>query len=185
MLDVGYRCRCRCRCWCRSRIQNVLGRYKRRLPRGAPRSDSGFTLLEALIVLAIGGILAAFALTSVTSARRGYQLQTAGITFSNRLLEARTQALKRNRPIAVTLDVAAGTLRTTFTPPGAAPVEIGGPEFLPSSVIFDLGDAPSLVVTFDAMGRPFNPPQTFLLRQPASGMLRTISVLSTGRVTVN
>jgi Tfp pilus assembly protein FimT len=136
-------------------------------------------------VLAIGGLLAAFALTSISTARRGFQIQTAGITFSNRLVEARTQALKRNRPIAVTLDVAAGTLRTTYTPPGGAAVEIGGPEYLPRGVVFELGGAASLVVTFDAMGRPFNPPQSFQLRQTESEQVRTISVLSTGRVTVN
>jgi len=149
------------------------------------RSDRGYTFLEALVVLTIGGILAAFALASITTARRGYQLQTASITFSNRLLEARTQALKRNRPIDVTLDAAAGTLRTTYTPPGAPAVEIGGTEYLPRGVVFDVGDAVSLVVTFDSLGRPFNPPQTFRLRQAASGQIRTISVLSTGRVTVN
>ena len=168
MSDVGYRCRSRSRSrwWWRS------------------RSNSGFTLVETLIVVTIGLILGAIAITSITTARRGYALQTAGITFSNRLFEARTQALKRNRPIAVTLDAAAGTLRTTFTPPGAAPVDIGGTEFLPSGIVFDIDGAPSLVVTFDSLGRPFNPPRTFRLRQPASGQIRTISVLSTGRVTV-
>jgi Tfp pilus assembly protein FimT len=136
-------------------------------------------------VLAIGGILAALAITSIQTARQGYQIHTAGITLSNRLVEARTQALKRNRPIAVTLDGAAGTLRTTYTPPGAAPVDIGGPEYLPRGVVFDVGGAATLVVTFDSLGRPFNPPQTFQLRHTGSGQLRTISVLSTGRVTVN
>jgi prepilin-type N-terminal cleavage/methylation domain-containing protein len=164
----------------------VLGRHTRRLPGRAPRFDSGFTLLETLVVLAISGILAGFALTSISAARRGYQIQTAGITFTNRLVEARTQALKRNRPIAVTLDAAAGTLRTTHTPPGGgAAVEIGGPEFLPTGVVFEIDGATSLVVTFDSMGRPFNPPQTFRLRHTGSGQVRTISVLSTGRVTVN
>jgi prepilin-type N-terminal cleavage/methylation domain-containing protein len=163
----------------------VLGRHRPRLPKSAHRSDGGFTLLETLIVITIGGIMAAFAVTSLVTARRGYQIQTAGITFTNRLVEARSQALKRNRPIAVTLDTAARTLRTTFTPAGAAPVEIGGPEILPSGVVFDLGGAATLVVTFDSMGRPFNPPQTFVLRHTGSGQVRTISVLSTGRVTVN
>lgn len=165
MTDVGYRCRSRSRCWWWS------------------RSDSGFTFLETLIVVTIGAIVAAIAITSITTARRGYSLQTAGITFSNRLFEARTQALKRNRPIDVTLDAAAGTLRTTFTPPGAAPVDIGS-ELLPAGIVFDIDGAPTLVVTFDSLGRPFNPPRTFRLRQPASGQIRTISVLSTGRVTV-
>jgi prepilin-type N-terminal cleavage/methylation domain-containing protein len=163
----------------------VQGRRGRRLSKGAPGSDRGFTLLETLVVLAIGGILAALAIASITTARRGYQIQTAGITFSSRLVEARTQALKRNRPIAVTLDAAAGTLRTTYTPAGGAPVTIGGSEYLPSGVVFDIGGAPSLVVPFDSMGRPFNPPQTFVLRHTGSGQTRTISVLSTGRVTVN
>ena len=180
----GYRCRCRCWSW--SRIQSVLGRYKPRLPGRSPKSHSGFTLLEALVVLAIGGILATLAIASLSTARRGYQIHTAGITFSTRLFEARTQALKRNRPTAVTLDVAARTLRTTFTPAGGAPVEIGGPEFLPTGVVFELdGGAPSLVVTFDSLGRPFNPPQSFRLRHTGSGQVRTITVLSTGRVTVN
>jgi prepilin-type N-terminal cleavage/methylation domain-containing protein len=174
----------RCRWW--FRIQRVQGHYRPRLSRGTRRFDSGFTLLETLVVLAISGILAAFALTSISAARRGYQIQTAGITFTNRLVEARTQALKRNRPISVTLDGVARTLRTTHTPPGGgAPIEIGGPEFLPSGVVFEIDGATSLVVTFDSMGRPFNPPQTFRLRHTGSGQVRTISVLSTGRVTVN
>lgn len=136
-------------------------------------------------MLAIGAILAAIGTTSILTARRGYQIQTAGITFTNRLVEARTQALKRNRPIDVTLDVAAGTLRTTYTPPGGAAVEIGGAEYLPAGVVFEVADGAGLVVRFDSMGRPFNPPQTFRLRHTGSGQLRTITVLSTGRVTVN
>ena len=133
-------------------------------------------------MLAITAILGGMG-SRASSTPAGAIRSRPGITFTNRLVEARTQALKRNRPIDVTLDAAAGTLRTTYTPPGGAAIEIGGAEYLPSGVVFEVGDGASLVVTFDSMGRPFNPPQTFRLRHTGSGQLRTISVLSTGRVT--
>jgi prepilin-type N-terminal cleavage/methylation domain-containing protein len=149
------------------------------------RQSRGFSLIEILFVVALIGVLAGMAAGSIVTTRRSYQIYTAGVTFANRLSEARTHAIKRNRPIAVTLDGTAQTLTTTYTPPGGTPVRIAGPEYLPSGVVFDLNGAATLVVTFDSMGRPLNPPQTFTLRQTSTARTRTISVLSTGRVTVN
>lgn len=166
-------------------LRRSPGRRGKRLLTGGPASDGGFTFLEVLVVLVVIGLLIAMTVGSIQTTRQAYQIYTAGITFSNRLAEARTQALKRNRPIAVTLDSATRTLTTTYTPAGGAPVTIAGPEYLPGGVVFDLGGAATLVVTFDSMGRPLNPPQTFQLRHTGSGQVRTLTVVSTGRITLN
>jgi prepilin-type N-terminal cleavage/methylation domain-containing protein len=165
-----------------SELDTLNGSRRRR---GAPASSRGFTFVELVLVIGIIALLLGMTVASIHSTRQNYQIYTAGITFSGRLAEARTQALKRNRPINVTLDGTARTFTTTYTPPGGTAVVIGGPEFLPTGITFDLGGAATLVVTFDSMGRPLNPPQSFQLRQASSGRVRNISVLSTGRITVN
>jgi prepilin-type N-terminal cleavage/methylation domain-containing protein len=153
--------------------------------RSTPGSDLGLTLIETVMVLAIIGILVAIAVPSLVATRQGYQIHTAGITIANRLGEARMEALKRNRPVDVTLDAAARTLRATVTGPGGVVTDVSGPEYLPTGVVFGLGGAPSTTLTFDSMGRPVSPPQTFTLLHTGSGQSRVITILSTGRLTVN
>lgn len=153
-----------------------------RMPR-AYRSVAGFSLIEMLLVAAIGMVIAAIALPNLLTMNRTYRLSTASVMVSSKVHQARTNALKRNRPAWVVVDGAAGTVRVQTADAGGAAVDITPVEFIPQGVTFATGAA-TTTLTFDAMGRPVNPPQTIQLRIVGSGLTRTITVTSTGRVTV-
>ena len=73
------------------------------------------------------------------------------------------EAVKRNRQIDVTIDAATRSLLTTVTDAGGVVNTLAGPEILPNSVVYDLGGAANMQITFDSMGRPLNPPQVVTL----------------------
>jgi prepilin-type N-terminal cleavage/methylation domain-containing protein len=151
--------------------------------RSGRRRVDGFSLIEVVIVLAIIGVVIAIAVPNLLSARQGFQMSTAGATMNSRLAEARMESLKRNRQVDVMLDGAARSLTTSVTVGGVATV-VAGPEYLPSGVVFDLGGDATYQISFDSLGRPIAPPRTFGITYPGSGLARTLSVLSTGRITI-
>lgn len=148
------------------------------------RSSSGFTLLELLLVVAIGVVLAAITLPGMTAMNTSYRVSNARVMVVSKVYQARTNALKRNRPAWVRVDGTAGTVQVQTAGPGGAAQNVGDPEFLPAGVVFGTGTAVALL-TFDALGRPVNPPQTIQVLYPGSGIAHTVTVSSTGRVTVN
>jgi prepilin-type N-terminal cleavage/methylation domain-containing protein len=152
--------------------------------RSGRRRVAGFSLIEIIIVLAIVGVVIAIAIPNLLSAQQGFQMSTGTASAANRLSEARFEAVKRNRRIDVTIDAGARSLLTTVTDAGGVVNTLAGPEYLPSSVVYDLGGAATLQITFDSMGRPLNPPQVVTLRSANGGLVRVVTVLSTGRVTV-
>lgn len=153
------------------------------MPRAFGRS-SGFTLLEMLLVVSLGVVIAGIALPNFVAMSSSYRLSTASALVSSKVHQARANALKRNQPAWVRVDGTARTVQVQTTGAGGATVDIGAPEFLPQGIGFGTGAA-VVQLTFDSMGRPLNPPQTLQLLFPGSGMTRTITVTSTGRVSVN
>lgn len=147
-------------------------------------SASGFTLLEVLLVVSLGIVAAAITLPNLWTMNSTYRLTTATSEVASRVRQARTNALKRNRPSWVVVDGAARTVQVQTAGAGGVAENIGGPQFMPTGVTFGTG-AGLATLTFDAMGRPLNAPQTIQLLYPGSGLTRTITVTSTGRVTVN
>jgi prepilin-type N-terminal cleavage/methylation domain-containing protein len=147
---------------------------------------AGFSLLEVLVVVAIVAVLASIAVPNLLAARAGYQIHTAGATAVNRLGEARMEAVKRNRFVTVTLDNAQRSMLTTCLDDAGVPMTLAGPEFMPTDVVFDMPDgAATMAIQFDSMGRPVNPPQTFTLRHTRSDQRRVLTIVSTGRLTVD
>lgn len=155
------------------------------MPEGvhSPDRSSGFTLVEMMLVVALGAVLAGIALPNLLTLNRTYRLSTASAVVASKVHQARANALKRNRQAWVQVDGAARTVQVQIAGTGG-PEDIGGPEFLPQGVAFATGAA-TATLTFDAMGRPLNPPQTIQLLIAGSGLTRTVTVTSTGRVTLN
>ncbi len=147
------------------------------------RTEQGFTLPELLIVTAILAIVAGLSVASVRSARAAYQLYTSGYQISTKLDDARTNALKRNRPAWLLIDAQAQSLQVQTTAAGGTTMNVGGAEFL-SREMQVVGVTTTQQITFDAIGRPVNPPQTIQVQNVRSGQTRTITIASTGRITV-
>lgn len=63
--------------------------------------NSGFTLIEAVIVLAMIGILSAISVISMSQWLPGYRLKSAAQDLFNNMHYARSQAITENRPWVV------------------------------------------------------------------------------------
>ncbi len=77
----------------------------------------GFTLLELLVVIVVLGLALGLVSGRAPHASPGFRLDRAATRVADALRLARSQAIARDRPVAVVVDPLRGTLRV-----GAAPV---------------------------------------------------------------
>jgi len=92
-------------------IKNKMKRQKTRLT----SSETGFTLMEMVIVVAIIGITGLIALPNYLVWQSRSELRQAVTEVQNQLLLARMAALSRNAPVTVAISIANGVVGTTTT----------------------------------------------------------------------
>ena len=146
-------------------------------------NQRGFSMVELLIVVTIILVISAFAIPNVVVTLESYRLRTSGSMLVSKLMDARINAIKRNRPAWIVIDLAAATVQAQIAGIG----DFGAPGRLEGGVAFA---APTPVqITFDSLGRPTNvpsaPPHTVRLQVIRSGQQSNVVVSPTGRITVN
>jgi prepilin-type N-terminal cleavage/methylation domain-containing protein len=82
---------------------------------GRKNHETGFTLIEMIIVVAIIGIAGLLALPNYLVWQSRSELRQAVTEVQNQLLLARMAALSRNTPVTVAISIANGTVTTTTT----------------------------------------------------------------------
>jgi general secretion pathway protein H len=94
---------------------NTASRATRRLP----GNSRGFSLIEMLVMLAIGTILMIMAIPSVRTGLRNYRLEGAISSVTWAVHSTRYQALMEGYPFQVVLNSAANTYQIQSMPPPA------------------------------------------------------------------
>ena len=84
-------------------------------PLGRKHRESGFTLIEMMIVVAIIGIASALAIPNYLAWQSRSELRQAVTEVQNQLLLARMAALSRNAPVAVAISLTQGVVLMTAT----------------------------------------------------------------------
>ena len=95
-------------------IYSIIRESKRHKTRLAS-SETGFTLMETMIVVVIIGIAAAIALPNYSIWQSRSELRQAVTEVQNQLLLARMAALSRNTPVTVAISIVNGAVLTTTT----------------------------------------------------------------------
>jgi len=131
-----------------------MKRHKTRLA----SSETGFTIIETMIVVAIIGIAAAIALPNYSIWQSRSELREAVTEVQNQLLLARMAALSRNTPVTVAISIVNGAVLTTTTNAATGVQMLASTSRVPHVVDLKVGPSASWTsaatanVSFNSMG---------------------------------
>ncbi len=151
----------------------------------AGRRQRGFTLIEALVVLVLLGIVAIITFMSLRNVREKTGLEAAAQSVKALMDEAPGEAVHRNTPVVVRW--VASTRTFELIVPGGTPVIIDSVS-LPDTVVFDGTDPTSWPVSgsdpavmCDVAGRLLDPTTETQLMVPQAFQI-TLEAMNEGRV---
>lgn len=146
------------------------------------RSPQGFSLVELLMVLAVSITLMAVGTPVLRGALAQQRLRAGAADLGNALSEARREAFRTSTTARVEVDPADGRISVfAMSVQTNAEVELKR-YYLPTTIQFN-NVAAVTSFTFDTLGRPAVLPMTIQLRIANTAVVRTVSVLGTGRTT--
>ena len=149
----------------------------------AKLNQSGFTIMELIIVFAIMAILSAVALPNLSSAMRREQLTAASLDIVNWLERVRNQAVKDMEPCVLSItadDASDASLAITSDSPGCdelTPLNIAEQNNTPSDISLVLSKSSKREFSFSPRGS-VNSDQEIELTMEGSPTTRCIKVLA-------
>ncbi len=144
------------------------------------RQDRGFSLIELLVVVGIAVIIMVISVRFFATAMDNYHLDISAHRLESKLHDARINAIKRNRQVWLSVDIAA----RTFQVQAAGPVDIGPRESLGRGMIFVTPT--NSPIAFNSLGHPSaGIAQTLSVRSTSSSQVKTVTITPTGRISVN
>lgn len=149
----------------------------------APRTPrGGFSLIELLMVMAVSATLLAIGTPALRGALAEQRLRAGTAALSSALSEARREAFRTSTTARVEVNPADGRI-SVFATDVNANAEVERKRYnLPAGIRFtNVGAVTSY--TFDTLGRPAALPMTIQVGIANTAVVRTVSVLGTGRTT--
>jgi Tfp pilus assembly protein FimT len=146
-----------------------------------PRSDErGASLIDLLIVACILGIILAVAIPEARVVLDMQRLDAGASKLASKLMDARMNAIKRNRPAWLLVDASAKTLQVQTTDNSGSTINVGAAEPLPSGI--SIGGTATQVI-FTSLGRVAST-QTITLTGSSTGKTKTVTVSLVGEISV-
>ncbi len=150
--------------------------------KGFLHPEKGFSMPELLIVLLIVAIITVIALPNGIRQLQLYRLETSVSIVSNKLMEARMGAIKRNRTTWLRIDKTTKTAQIKTTNDAAQTIDVDYAEKLPEGMM--LTSTESVEVSFDSMGRSNSGGQFFTVKEVKTGKRKDIAVSPAGKISV-
>jgi type IV fimbrial biogenesis protein FimT len=81
-------------------LADQVGQLRQLIKEAHVKQQRGFTLIEAVVVITIAGLMLAAALPSAGAWIRNSRIRTAAESISNGLMQARNEAVRRNQSVS-------------------------------------------------------------------------------------